>query len=40
MGIDPPIYVGLARPAGGSAIEIHWDSDVSGGSNLVPLSRL
>lgn len=40
MGIDSAIYLGLARPAGGSTVEVHWDSDMSGGSNLVPLSNL
>jgi hypothetical protein len=40
MGIDSTVYVGLARPAGGSTTEVQWDSDGSGGSNLVPLSRI
>jgi hypothetical protein len=40
MGIDSRIYVGLARPSGGAASIIHWDSDTWGGGNLVPLRRL
>jgi hypothetical protein len=40
MGIDSTIYLGLARSAGGRTTELHWDSDGSGGSNLVPLSNL
>ena len=40
MGIDSTIYEGLASPAPGHATRILWDSDVSGGYNLVPLRRI
>ena len=40
QGIDSTIYVGLARPAGRDLVAVHWDSDASGGGNLVPLSTL
>lgn len=40
MGIDSTIYVRLAHRTGGQATRILWDSDVTGGYNLVPLRRI
>lgn len=40
MGIDSTIYDGLAHRALGQTTRILWDSDVTGGSNLVPLRRI
>jgi hypothetical protein len=40
MGIDSTIYVGLAYRADGTPARIVWDSDVSGGYNLVPIRKI
>ncbi len=40
MGIDSTIYEGLAYRASGQATRILWDSDITGGYNLVPLRRI
>jgi hypothetical protein len=40
MGIDSTIYVGLAYGARGQSTRIVWDSDISGGYNLVPMRRI
>jgi hypothetical protein len=40
LGIDSTIYVGLAYRARGEAMRMVWDSDVSGGYNLVPIRHI
>ena len=40
MGIDSTIYTGLAYRGPGQATRIVWDSDITGGSNLVPIRRI
>jgi hypothetical protein len=40
MGIDSTIYEGLAYRGPGQATRILWDSDITGGYNLVPIRRI
>jgi len=40
MGVDSTIYIGLAQRGGSVATRLVWDSDITGGYNLVPLRRI
>jgi hypothetical protein len=40
VGIDSTVFLGLAGRSDGSATRIDWDSDIHGGSKLLPRRRI